>query len=167
VIREIPLQPITPEAFAPFGDVICVEGRQGTSANQGTALRCDFAARLSSTRPDARPNLVAVRSVARPLPLELTLLEHHPCSTQVFLPMTCSRILVCVAPAVADGSPDVAGLVAFTCKPGQGICYGVGVWHHPIVALDAPADLAMLVWEDGTSLDCVEWPLAERVRVVE
>jgi ureidoglycolate lyase len=41
-----------------------------------------------------------------------------------------------------------------------------GVWHHPILALDGPADFVMLAWEDGSALDCVEHPLAEPVRVV-
>jgi ureidoglycolate lyase len=157
--RVISVEPLTPEGFAPFGDVVSAGLRAGASANQGTAVRFDWAARLVNERPDARPNLSVFRSIARTLPLSITLLEKHPRSTQAFLPLICGRILVIVAPTSADGTPELAGLRAFVALPGQGINYGVGVWHHPIVALDAPAELAMLAWEDGGVEDCVEFPL--------
>jgi ureidoglycolate lyase len=38
--------------------------------------------------------------------------------------------------------------------------YRAGVWHHPIIALDGPADFVMLAWEDGTPRDCEERPLS-------
>jgi ureidoglycolate lyase len=167
VIREIRAVPLTPEAFAPFGEVVAAGVGTSSPANQGTALRYDGAARLESSRPAARPTLAVYRSTATSLPFEVRLLEKHPASTQTFLPMACARFLVCVAPAAADGTPDVARLAAFLCSRGQGINYRRGVWHHPIVALDGPAELAMLAWEDGTSLDCTEHPLAEPVRVIE
>lgn len=164
-VREVASVPITPEAFAPFGDVVSAGIVAGKSANQGTAVRCDWSCALESTRSGARPNLAVFRSVAKTLPFEVRLLERHPCSTQAFLPMVCTRFLVCVAPALPDGSPDLDHLVAFRCGPGQGINYHRNIWHHPILALDGPADFAMLAWEDGSPLDCVEHPLAEGVLV--
>ncbi len=158
--------PLTPEAFAPFGDVVSAGLRDGAPANQGTAVRFDRCAALESSRPEARPNLAVFRSLARSLPIELRLLERHPCSSQTFLPMVCARFLVCVAPALEDGRPDAGGILAFACGPGQGVSYRRGVWHHPILALDAPAELAMLAWEDGGPLDCVEYALEDPVRVV-
>jgi ureidoglycolate lyase len=166
-MREVRARPISRERFAPYGDVVSAGAGAGLSANQGTAVRFDWAARLSSSREGARPNLAVFRSLARALPFEVRLLERHPCSSQAFLPMVCARFLVCVAPALADGGPDVAALEAFVCGPGQGINYLPGVWHHPILALDGEADLVMLAWEDGGALDCVEHPLAEPVRVGE
>jgi ureidoglycolate lyase len=79
----------------------------------------------------------------------------------------CTRFLIVVAPTAADGGPDVDGLRAFVCGPGQGITYRAGVWHHPIIAVDGDADFAMLAWEDGSALDCVEQPLPAPVLVVE
>lgn len=164
-MRQVVAQPLTPEAFAPFGQVVSAGLRQGIAANQGTAVRFDRAAELLSARPDATPNLAVFRSVAKSLPFEVRLLERHPCSTQAFLPMICERFLVCVAPTRADGTPDVANLLAFLCGPGQGINYAADVWHHPILALDGPAEFAMLAWEDGSPQDCVEFPLSEGVLV--
>ena len=65
-----------------------------------------------------------------------------------------ARYLVCVAPTLPDGGPDLSGLRAFLCGPGQGVAYAPGTWHHPMVALDAPGEFTMLAWEDGTALDC-------------
>ncbi|MCY1041494.1 ureidoglycolate lyase [Corallococcus sp. bb12-1] len=153
--RSIVARPLTPEAFAPFGDVVSAGLKSGASANQGTAVRFDWSAKLESDRAGAKPNLAVFRSVPQPLPFQVKLLEHHPRSSQAFLPMRCSRFLVCVAPTSPSGGPDLDGLVAFVCGPGQGINYHRGVWHHPIIALDTPAEFAMLAWEDGSPEDCV------------
>ncbi|MCU0696687.1 MAG: ureidoglycolate lyase [Myxococcaceae bacterium] len=160
-------EPLSVEAFAPFGDVVSAGLRAGQSANQGTATRFDWCTELVNARAGARANVSVFRSVAKTLPFELKLLEHHPCSTQAFLPMVCQRFLVCVAPTAAGGGPEVGGLRAFVCGPGQGINYRVGTWHHPIVALGADADFVMLAFEDGSPQDCVVQPLVASVRVVE
>lgn len=160
-MRTVVANPLTADGFAPWGDVVSAGLREGKAANQGTAVRFDWSAHLETTRPDARPNLAVFRSVAKTLPFEVKLLEKHPCSTQAFLPLVCERYLICVAPTLPDGTPDVANLQAFLCGPGQGINYRREVWHHPVIALDGPAELAMLAWEDGSAQDCVEHWLAE------
>lgn len=157
---------LTHEAFSPFGDVVSAGLRPGLSANQGTAERFDWCTELVNARPGARANVSVFRSTAKALPFELRLLEQHPCSTQAFLPMVCQRFLVCVAPTDAAGGPRLDGLRAFLCGPGQGINYRVGVWHHPIIALEQDADFVMLAFEDGSPQDCVVRPLATPVQVV-
>lgn len=161
------VRPLDPVAFQPFGRVVATGLQASTSANQGTAQRYDFVSDLISTRPHAKANLAVFRSTPKSLPLDVVMLERHPCSTQVFLPMKITRYLVCVAPTAADGGPDLSGLKAFTCEPGQGVAYAPGTWHHPMVALDGPAEFAMLVWEDGTALDCEVRQLGTSIRLVE
>jgi ureidoglycolate lyase len=167
VPRVVVAEPLTPERFAPFGDVVSAGRGAGRDTNLGTAVRFDWTSALESTRPAARANLAVFRSAPQTLPFTYTLLERHPHSTQAFLPMACARFLIGVAPARADGAPDPGGLIAFVGGPGQGFNLRRGVWHHPILALDAPAEFAMLAWEDGSAEDCVEHPLAAPVRVVE
>lgn len=154
-------EPLTAEAFRPFGQVVAAGATATRSANQGTALRCDFAAHLHSDRAQARANLAVFRAAPRELPLVVRLLERHPRSSQLFVPMAAARYLVVVAPSLADGSPDLAGARAFVCGAAQAVNYDAGVWHHPIAALDQPTDLVMLAWEDGGAEDCQEHPLAE------
>jgi len=165
-VRRVVAQPLTAEAFAPYGEVVSAGLRAGKAANQGTAVRFDRAANLATSRPDAEPNLAVFRSTQKALPFEIELLERHPCSTQAFLPMICRQFLICVAPTRADGTPDLDRLLAFLCQPGQGINYRVNVWHHPIIAIDGPGEFAMLAWEDGGAEDCIEHWLAEPIAVV-
>jgi ureidoglycolate lyase len=158
-------EPLSAAAFAPFGQLITEGAGPHIDANQGTATRVDRAALLEHTRPDATPNLAVFRAKAQTLPLKLALLERHPHSTQAFLPLSCARFLVCVAPTAADGKPELAGLRAFLGGVGQGINYSRGVWHHPIVALDEDAVFAMLAWENGSAGDCEVHALTELVSV--
>ncbi len=157
----IAAQTLTAEAFAPFGDLVSVSAKGGASANGGTAQRFDYTAKLHNGRSAARANLVTVACVPVSLPLKLKLLEKHPHSSQTFIPMLCSRYLVCVAPTGNDGAPVLGELMAFIGLPGQAINYHPGTWHHPLVVLDAPAQFAMLVWEDDSQEDCVVFPLAQ------
>jgi len=152
-------RPLTVEGFSPFGQVISAGLKQGSAANQGTAVRFDWCANLANGRPNARPNLAVFRSTPLHPPIQIRLLERHPQNTQAFMPMLVSRFLIIAAPNLANGAPDLDNLKAFLCAPGQGINYNSGVWHHPIIALDAAAEFAMLAWEDGTALDCEEYPL--------
>ena len=166
-MRVVKTEPLTAEGFAPFGQVLQTPSSGGRDANQGTATRLDRAAGLATTRAGCPPNLAMFRALPQALPLKLRLMERHPCSTQAFLPLRCSRYLVVVAPAAPGGGPDWAGLRAFVAGPGQGINYAVGTWHHPFTALDEAAELAMLAWEDGTPRDCEEVPLPEPITVEE
>jgi ureidoglycolate lyase len=132
-------------------------GEPGRPANRGTARRFDRLVALENLRPaSATLNVCVFRCAPRPPPLkiEIALLEKHPASTQVFLPMSARRYLVVVA--LGDARPDLSTLAAFEAAGGQGISYHPGVWHHPMIALDAQADFACLVWEDGSDTDCIE-----------
>lgn len=163
---QIIAQPLTAEGFSPFGQVVSAGLKAGSSANQGTAVRFDWCANLVNRRIAARPNLAVFRSTPLNPPIEIKLLERHPQNTQAFLPMLVSRFLIIAAPDRVDGTPDTKNLRAFLCAPGQGINYDANVWHHPIIALDQPAEFAMLAWEDSTAGDCEECALEEPVWVV-
>ncbi len=159
-VRPVPLDA---DAFAPFGDVISALDAGGSSANQGTAVRFDWATTLVNDRAGARPNVAVFRSSPVALPFRVRLLERHPRSTQMFVPMSCHSFLVVVAPRRDDGSPLLRGLRAFRGVSGQAINYARGVWHHPILALVAPAELVMLAWEDGGAEDCIERSIDEEI----
>jgi ureidoglycolate lyase len=166
-VRTLRTEPLTAEAFAPFGQVLQAPLRGEASSNQGTAVRLDRVATLVNTRGGCPPNLAMVRALPQAMPLAMRLMERHPCSSQAFIPLQCARYLVIVAPTASGGGPDWAGLRAFVASAGQGINYAAGTWHHPFTALDSAADLAMLAWEDGTKSDCEEVPLPEPITVEE
>ena len=142
-MRIVKAQPLTTEAFAPYGDVLVIPTVNG---------RYDADAALASTRPSARPSLgLSQRDPVSP-PLRVTQMERHRFSSQTFLPLAPVRFLVLVAPHGADG-PDMEQAQAFLAGPGQGITYGADVWHHPMAVLDTPARFATLIWRDGSADD--------------
>jgi|CXWL01.1.fsa_nt_gi ureidoglycolate lyase len=159
-------KPLSAEAFAPFGEVVSTARvSEGKSANLGTGVRLDYVAKLVNARAEAKANMVVFRGTAQKLPFQVKMLEKHPHSSQTFLPLNCQRYLVCVAPTGGDGLPVLGSLQAFVCVAGQGINYAPGTWHHPMVALDTDGEFAMLVWEDQSAGDCVEWHLPSPIEV--
>lgn len=167
-MKTLPIQPLTREAYAPFGEVIDgpPPGNPGRLVNQGFVRRHDHAAHLTNLRPEAPLNLAFFRCKPRPLEdLEVALLERHPDSTQLFLPLGPARYLVVAA--LGGDQPDYSSLAAFLAEGPQGVSYHPGIWHLPLVALDQVTDFACLVYEDGSARDCevTLFPEEERRRL--
>jgi ureidoglycolate lyase len=155
------IEPLEANAFSPFGDVIDPErpGRQRT-INEGFAQRLDDLARLDTNREGGQPALSVFRARPRALPLQLRLVERHRLGSQAFVPLVPQRFLVVVAPP--GPAPGVAQLRCFMSRPGQGVNYAAGTWHHPLIALDAGGDF--LVIDRGGPLasdDCEEHVLLQ------
>ncbi|MCF4128504.1 ureidoglycolate lyase [Methylobacterium sp. SyP6R] len=144
-MRTLPIEPITAEAFAPYGTLLV-----GPAAGP----RQDRAAEIENGRPGVPLNLALVRSEPFAGTMPLRRLERHPHSAQAFLPLAVGEYLVVVAPD-ADGRPDEAGLRAFRVPGDTWIVYRSGAWHAHMTTLSAPGTFAMLVHEDGSAEDCV------------
>ena len=162
---EIRVQPLSTEAFAPYGEVLAPKG-EGRPANAGMARCFDEAVVLENRRPGARANLAVFDVRPYGLPFAVQELEQHPYSTQTFLPLRAARYAVVVCAAQTGGAPDVGTMQAFVAPRDIGVHYRAGTWHHAIMALDAPARFASLVWEDGGAGDCLEHALATPVIVL-
>ncbi len=161
-------RPLTAEAYAPYGHVLAAGIGSARVANQGTAQRFDRVLPLLDHRPGvAALNVSVFRSQPRAeRPFEVALLEKHPLSTQLFVPMGARRYLVIVA--LGGERPDLATLAAFVATGRQGVSYAPGVWHHPLVALDEETDFACFVHEADDAGDCTEHalPASARPRVL-
>lgn len=125
-------QPLTAEAFAPFGDVIEVSGPPTVMINQGLCGRHTDLAKLEFT--DGRAGISLFDAEARALPYELDMVERHPLGSQAFIPVSGVPFLVCV-------SPDMGGVpgtpVAFVTQPGQSVNLHRGTWHGVLCPLGA------------------------------
>lgn len=161
---------LTAEAYRAYGDVVAARPDVAKrSANMGSATRFDRLAELENRRPvEAKPNVCVFR--CRPQvqgaqsTFEARILEKHPHSTQLFVPMGGSAgylVLVCLG----GDKPDLTTFRAFLATSAQGITYRPGVWHHPLIAVGGVRDFACLVWEDGTSGDTKVVKLPRRIRV--
>ncbi|REJ85885.1 MAG: ureidoglycolate lyase [Acidobacteria bacterium] len=144
--RSLAPRRLTPEAFAPFGDVIAARG-DSESINQGTSQKFSDLAQVELDQGD-RASLHLYRATATPLPTELRLLERHPLGSQAFVPLDRTRFLVVVAeiPDGGESRPTAGTLRAFVTDGRQGIQLRRGVWHHPLLSLEAGEYLIVDRW---------------------
>lgn len=139
-MARIPVQPLTRDAFRPYGDVVDVVDSRHYTINQGWAERYADMAKLDLLEDSGAPNVGIVRAKPRQLPLQVKLMERHPKSSQLFIPLVARPFLVLVAPP-ADRPENIIG---FKTMAGQGINYSRGVWHHPLIALDQSTDFLVV-----------------------
>lgn len=152
-------EPLTAEGFAPFGDVI-ESGGAFNEINQGKGRRYSELARLDLAAEHGYPTISRVACIAEDLPVPLRVMERHPLGTQVFVPLDGQRYLVVVAPA--GEPPAIADFRVFIARSTQGINYHRGVWHHPMIALDADCEF-IEVHRGGPGVNCDESPIAHHV----
>lgn len=117
-------QPLTQEAFAPFGDVLEAGTGPFRTINEGRCRRYHDRARLDIV--DGRAGVSLFKADIRPLPCPITMLERHPQGSQCFVPMEGSGYLVVVA-ADVDGTPGAP--LAFHARADQGVNLNRNVWH--------------------------------------
>ena len=93
--RNIRIDPLTADAFAPFGDVLNCDGEPDKLINAGLCGRFHDRARVDVG--DGRVGISLFRSALRQLPYTLDLIERHPDGSQAFIPMSMDPFLVVVA----------------------------------------------------------------------
>ena len=162
-MREIIAEPLTAEAFAPFGSVIeASDAAEKLDINQGNAVRYDRLAEIDV----ADGGGVGVIRLFRARPLDelvLRVFERHPLGSQSFVPLGGGPYLVAVAPT---GVFDPARVRLFRAEGHQGVHYRKGVWHHFLLVLDADS-LFLVIDRAGPGDNCEEAELApdEQIRV--
>ncbi len=161
-MRELTPEPLTAEAFAPFGSVIeASDEARKIDINQGHAVRYDRLAEIDV----ADGGGVGVISLFRARPLDelvLKLFERHPLGSQTFVPLGGGPYLVAVAPA---GAFDAARVRLFRAEGHQGVHYRRGVWHHFLLVLEADSDF-LVVDRAGPGDNCDEVELAPGEQIV-
>jgi ureidoglycolate lyase len=161
-MKTLQIERLTRVAFAPFGDVIELDGARHFAINGGTTERYHDLASVDVTEQGGRALINLFRAQPRALPVEITMMERHPLGSQAFVPLREEgRYLVVVAPA---GEFDPTQMRAFWTDTWQGVNYAKGVWHHPLLALDQVSDF-MVVDRGGAQPNCDELSLAEPWRL--
>lgn len=140
---KLTVEPLTQDAFAPFGDVISTQtARESFAINQGTTTRFHHISTADVEDEGGKAIISIFRGTPRPMPIEITMMERHPLGSQAFIPMTQQKFLIVVAPAGNPPSPD--DLRAFISDGSQGVTYGKGVWHHPLLVLEPESDFLIV-----------------------
>lgn len=137
--RVIRTEPLTPEAFAPFGQVLDASGPPDKIINQGMCGR--YHDRACIDIENGRAGISLFKAKARRFPIVLDMVERHPDGSQAFLPMTFDPFLVVVAPD-ENGSPGHPR--AFLTVAGQGINFSRGTWHGVLTPLKGPGLFAVV-----------------------
>jgi ureidoglycolate lyase len=155
-------QPLTRTVFAPFGEVIETEGSRHYPINAGFTERFHDLASIDVAADDGRPLISIFRGQPRPIPLRLTLMEHHPLGTQAFFPLDDRDWLLVVAVGPAPLEPHA--LRAFRASGRQGVNYARGTWHHPLIVLTPDHEFLVIDRAgDGANLEEVPFDDAEVV----
>src|SRR5574337_1112699 len=128
--RTLAVEPLTREAFAPFGEVIeASDAVRHFTINGGNTERYHDLAEIDAG-PDGKVIVSIFRGQPRALPFR-----------------------VVVAPA--GDAPTVQDLRVFLARGDQGVNYASGVWHHPLLALGAVCDF-LVVDRGGNGPNCDE-----------
>ena len=157
MISQLEIQPLSKDAFAPFGDVIEIGGAEGLLINDGTTDRFDDLADIDVASGGGRPVISIFRGRTRRLdptePIEINMMERHPLGSQAFIPLQDAPYLVVVAPNADDVGPG--DLFAFLAQGRQGVNYCRDLWHHPLLVLEDGHQF-LVIDRSGPGDNCVE-----------
>lgn len=140
-MRTVVVEPLTREAYAPFGQVIEIEGAHHYPINNGMTERYHDLAKVELGGVHPRPLLSIARGKPYALPLTLRMMERHPLGSQAFYPLSPHPFLSIVAPD-DGGRPGTPR--AFRCAPGQGINMAMNTWHAVLTPLEAESDFVLI-----------------------
>jgi ureidoglycolate lyase len=156
-MRAVRPEPLTPEAFEPFGEVISTEAAERSfPINYGATTRFHDLAVIDAGSDDlgGRPIVSIFRSTPLPAPVVVKILERHPLGSQAFVPLNGRPYLVVVAP---PGELELAAIRVFLARGDQGVNYAKGTWHHFLLALEQVSDFLVIDRAgEGSNLDEVE-----------
>ena len=149
-MARLSIEPLTKQAFAPFGEVIETKGVIPLSINQGYAQRFNDLANIDVAAEGGQTNISWFVASLRPTPIAIRMMERHPLGSQLFVPLNGADWLVVVC---ADPR-DETSYRAFAAKGHQGVNYARNCWHHPLlVGKEASPFLVVDRKGDGNNLE--------------
>lgn len=154
-MRTLTLEPLTQEAFAPFGTVLDIGAAEKRMINGGTTERFHALAMADTETLGGSTILSLFRGQPRAFPYAVDMMERHPLGSQAFFPLTPRPWIAVVAPD-DNGRPGEPR--AFTVPGDIGLQYARNVWHHPLIAVGAPSDFLVMDREgEGVNLEEVDY----------
>jgi ureidoglycolate lyase len=154
-------QPLSADAFSPYGEVLNLFAPPDRTINQGTSGRLDLPAGLDLAGDQGQAVLAVFHALAQNPEGPCHMLERHQRGSQTFVPLTGARCRLLVA--LGQGQPDLGTLKCFEVSGQQGFTLHKGTWHHPLMALDNGAFLVLE--RRGPTEDCEIHSLPLSVRL--
>ncbi len=139
--RTLIAQPLTKQAFAPFGDVIEKAGAEKIAINRGNCIR-HHALSVADVKGEGSQvgiNIFAGKPYA--LPHTLDMVERHPLGSQSFHPLGDDPWLVIVC-SDDDGKP--VDPIVFMAGSDQGVNLNPNTWHGVLTPLYNQTDFLVV-----------------------
>ena len=155
-MHQLELEPLTAEAFAPFGSVMDTTSAELRMINGGTTERFHAMAMADTETGGGCTILSLFRGQPREFPYAVGMMERHPLGSQAFFPVTRRPWIAVVAPddAGRPGKPR-----AFSVPRNIGVQYARNVWHHPLIAVGEVCDFLVMDREGpGVNLEELDYP---------
>jgi len=154
------IEPLTKQAFAPFGDVVETEGMIPLSINQGFAERYNGLAKIDVAAEGGRVNISWFVASVRPAPIAIRLMERHPLGSQLFMPLNGADwlVVVCADPLV------LTSYRAFAANGRQGVNYARNCWHHPLLVRENASPF-LVVDRSGDGDNLEEYWLSQEMQL--
>ena len=144
---EVTLEPLTPETFARFGQVIAAWPAQPPD-NSGEGWRCWYP--IGGLAQNPKPLIGIVES--QPRPLQVAEMERHPQREEWVFALDKPLVqAVALSNEEQPQQPDPHSLRAFLLLPSQGVLIEAGVWHA--VGLPAGDEDTLYGFVLGEALD--------------
>ena len=88
------------------------------------------------------------------------MLENHPFSSQVFLPLDKTNFITLVAPIALK--PDLNKLECFIVSDGDGVNFKTKVWHFPLISIEDAEFITIDKKDAETNIDIYNLDLTEQ-----
>lgn len=159
-MAKLSIEPLTRQAFAPFGEVVETEGLTPLSINEGYAARYNELANIDVGADGGQINISWFVASARPAPIAIRLMERHPLGSQLFMPLNGGNwlVVVCTDPHTASSYR------AFAANGNQGVNYARNCWHHPLLVVE-DASSFLVVDRKGGGNNLEEYWLDETMQL--
>tara|TARA_B110000495_G_C22746536_1_gene437550 strand:- start:13 stop:507 length:495 start_codon:yes stop_codon:yes gene_type:complete len=127
------IKEITKDNFSLYGDLISIRDKSSEGINNNTTQSFFDLANIEilGENNNARLNIFSAKK--RIFPLNIDMLEMHPLSSQVFLPMNKTDFIVLVT--AVDIKPDLNKIECFKVSNGDGINFKSHIWHFPLISV--------------------------------
>ena len=134
-------EPLTREAFLPFGDVLETDGIRPELINSGNTQK--YAGLTEISIADNHPGQLSIYlSRAIELPFRIQVMESHPLASQAFYPLHQRPFPVVVA--ASESVPGPADIRVFLSNGRQGVNLHPGVWHHYQLTLEQDSEYIVI-----------------------
>ena len=163
ISMNLRLEPLTPESFSPYGDVIDSEQIGITETiNYGLTKRHTRHSLVDTHANNGKTAMRLFDTEPVTLPFKIIVMERHPLGSQAFINLGVSPYMIIVGQA---GNFDASKLRAFIAKSSQSINYSKGTWHHYCLCLEARTRF-MVIDRLGPGSNCEEAHIAKNMEIL-